>query len=117
MTEPVSSRFFGYYLLALTHVLFLFSSCQSSPLLRVDIFLTCARVFSVPALYQKYPDAVDEWGLSEAMRADTSSGGGISQMEDHYKTFIVGPHTPIVLLSADPYPRPNKTLPRSRLLA
>ncbi|KAF5386819.1 hypothetical protein D9615_001629 [Tricholomella constricta] len=31
--------------------------------------------------------AVDEWTLSEAMRADTSNGG-IKQLEDHYKTFI-----------------------------
>ncbi|KAI0322258.1 glycoside hydrolase [Amylostereum chailletii] len=44
--------------------------------------------FSVPALYQKYSGVVDEWELSEAMRADTGSGGGISQLEDHYKTFI-----------------------------
>ena len=30
---------------------------------------------------------LDEWG--EAMLNDTSPGGGIQQMEDHYKTFIV----------------------------
>ncbi|KAF9532305.1 exo-beta-1,3-glucanase [Crepidotus variabilis] len=44
-----------------------------------------------PALYQKYstasPQAVDEWTLCQAMRADTA-GGGINQLEDHYKTFI-----------------------------
>ena len=49
---------------------------------------------SVPALYQKYstnPVAPeDEWALSEAMRADVA-GGGIGQMEEHYKTFIVSP--------------------------
>ncbi|GJE83932.1 glycoside hydrolase family 5 protein [Phanerochaete sordida] len=48
--------------------------------------------FIVPALYEKYqnatPPAVDEWTLSEAMLNDTSPGGGIQQMEDHYKTFI-----------------------------
>ena len=44
--------------------------------------------FIAPALYQKYPGAVDEWTLSENMRSDTA-GGGISQLEDHYKTFIV----------------------------
>lgn len=48
---------------------------------------------SAPALYQKYananPIAIDEWTLSEAMAADTSSGGGIGQLEDHYKSFIV----------------------------
>jgi glucan 1,3-beta-glucosidase len=46
----------------------------------------------VPALYEKYlksnPVAVDEWTLSENMRADTA-GGGIQQLEDHYKTYIV----------------------------
>lgn len=49
--------------------------------------------FIVPALFQKYinatPTPIDEWTLSEAMRADTSPGGGIEQLEDHYKTFIV----------------------------
>lgn len=46
--------------------------------------------FISPALYEKYINvpAVDEWELSIAMRADTSSGGGINQMEEHYKTFI-----------------------------
>lgn len=44
--------------------------------------------FIAPALYQKYPNAIDEWTLSEAMAADTSSGGGLSQLETHYKTFI-----------------------------
>ncbi|KZS87759.1 glycoside hydrolase [Sistotremastrum niveocremeum HHB9708] len=48
--------------------------------------------FIVPALFQKYlnatPTPIDEWTLSEAMRADTSPGGGIEQLEDHYKTFI-----------------------------
>ncbi|KAI6036772.1 exo-beta-1,3-glucanase [Pisolithus microcarpus] len=47
--------------------------------------------FIVPALYEKYqsttPQAVDEWTLSEAMAADTASGG-LSQLETHYQTFI-----------------------------
>ncbi|EPQ56515.1 glycoside hydrolase [Gloeophyllum trabeum ATCC 11539] len=43
--------------------------------------------FIVPSLYEKYPKAVDEWTLSEAMAADTANGG-LSQLEDHYKTFI-----------------------------
>lgn len=47
---------------------------------------------SSPALYEKYltaPNpAVDEWTLSENMAADTA-GGGLAQMEEHYKTFIV----------------------------
>lgn len=44
--------------------------------------------FISPALYQKYPGATDEWSLSTLMAADTTSGG-LSQLEDHYKTFIV----------------------------
>ncbi|KAJ7573996.1 glycoside hydrolase family 5 protein [Mycena floridula] len=44
--------------------------------------------FITPALFQKYPGSVDEWTLSEAMRADTGAGGGIQQLEDHYNTFI-----------------------------
>ncbi|KAH9050687.1 glycoside hydrolase [Lactarius hengduanensis] len=43
--------------------------------------------FIAPALYQKYPGTVDEWTLSLAMAKDTASGG-LSQLEDHYKTFI-----------------------------
>jgi len=45
--------------------------------------------FITPALFQKYqPAAVDEWTLSVAMAADTANGG-LSQLEEHYKTFIV----------------------------
>ena len=44
--------------------------------------------FISPALFQKYPAAVDEWTLSQLMAADTANGG-LSQLEDHYKTFIV----------------------------
>ncbi|KAF8509917.1 glycoside hydrolase family 5 protein [Gautieria morchelliformis] len=47
--------------------------------------------FIAPALYQKYSSnptpPVDEWTLSQAMAADTA-GGGLSQLEQHYKTFI-----------------------------
>ncbi|KAF9018269.1 glycoside hydrolase, partial [Hymenopellis radicata] len=43
--------------------------------------------FISPALFQKYPTAIDEWSLSEAMAADTA-GGGLGQLEKHYKTFI-----------------------------
>ncbi|KAI3602122.1 glycoside hydrolase family 5 protein [Moniliophthora roreri] len=46
---------------------------------------------SSPALFEKYADVtprvVDEWTLHSAMRADTA-GGGIDQIEEHYKTFI-----------------------------
>ena len=66
--------------------------------------------FIVPALFEKYQvcnharstglgvtddvaqngtgTVVDEWTLSEAMAADTSPGGGLSQIEDHYNTFM-----------------------------
>jgi hypothetical protein len=45
--------------------------------------------FITPTLFQKYqPAAVDEWTISIAMAADTASGG-LSQLEEHYKTFIV----------------------------
>ena len=46
---------------------------------------------SSPALYQRYNSskAVDEWTLSQAMAADTANGG-LDQLEQHYKTFIVG---------------------------
>jgi hypothetical protein len=44
--------------------------------------------FITPALYQKYPRAIDEWTLHTLMAADTA-GGGINQIEEHYKTFIV----------------------------
>ena len=46
---------------------------------------------SSPALYQRYSSSkvVDEWTLSQAMAADTASGG-LGQLEQHYKTFIVG---------------------------
>jgi hypothetical protein len=44
--------------------------------------------FISPALYQKYSPANDEWKISVAMAADTA-GGGLNQLEDHYKTFIV----------------------------
>ncbi|KAJ6547044.1 glycoside hydrolase family 5 protein [Mycena capillaripes] len=49
--------------------------------------------FIVPGLYQKLQattpsiTVIDEWTLVQAMQADTANGG-ISQLEDHYKTFI-----------------------------
>jgi hypothetical protein len=49
--------------------------------------------FIVPSLFEKYQtgaiQAQDEWTLSQAMRADTSPGGGINQLETHYQEFIV----------------------------
>ncbi|KAF9256137.1 glycoside hydrolase [Marasmius fiardii PR-910] len=47
--------------------------------------------FISPALFEKYinsvPHPVDEWTLHQTMAADTA-GGGLNQIEDHYKTFI-----------------------------
>ncbi|KAJ2920119.1 hypothetical protein MD484_g262, partial [Candolleomyces efflorescens] len=43
--------------------------------------------FVTPALFQKYPSAVDEWTLSLAMAQDTQ-GDGIRQLESHYRNFI-----------------------------
>jgi len=43
--------------------------------------------FITPQFFQQYPTAVDEYTLSEAMRADTENGG-IGQLEEHYETFI-----------------------------
>lgn len=56
--------------------------------------------FIAPSLFEKYQNVtpspalpggnvVDEWSLSVAMLNDTSEGGGIQQIEDHYATFIV----------------------------
>ncbi|PPQ78311.1 hypothetical protein CVT25_011682 [Psilocybe cyanescens] len=43
--------------------------------------------FISPAVFQRYPGAVDEWTLSTLMAADTANGG-LNQLEEHYKTFI-----------------------------
>ena len=43
--------------------------------------------FIVPALFQKYPAALDEWTLSEAIAAE-GDGALQSALEDHYATFI-----------------------------
>ena len=70
--------------------------------------------FISPALFQKYPGAVDEWTLSTLMAADTSPGGGLSQIEDHYNTFIVRANkalTPAEVLNRMYY-RLNKILRR-----
>jgi glucan 1,3-beta-glucosidase len=54
--------------------------------------------FIVPALYQKYSSLtypngsfmiIDEWKLVEQMKAD----GSISELENHYNTFIVSSFT------------------------
>lgn len=44
--------------------------------------------FITPAIFQKYPTAIDEWILSTLMAADTASGG-LNQLEEHYNTFII----------------------------
>ncbi|KAF8970877.1 glycoside hydrolase family 5 protein [Flammula alnicola] len=43
--------------------------------------------FITPDIFQRYPTAVDEFTLSQAMAADTANGG-LKQLEDHYNTFI-----------------------------
>lgn len=43
--------------------------------------------FITPAIYEKYPTAIDEWTLHTAMAADPASGG-LNQLDDHYNTFI-----------------------------
>lgn len=57
--------------------------------------------FIVPALFERYANsstpAVDEYTLSQAMAADTIHGG-LEQLEQHYKTFIVR------LLLISPFP-------------
>jgi hypothetical protein len=85
--------------------------------------------FISPALFQKYPTAVDEWTLSQAMAADTASGGGLqAQLEAHYDTFIVSRIFGLFFGSANlsltsthyrrgawlDTPRRSKTLPRLR---
>jgi hypothetical protein len=57
--------------------------------------------FISPALFEKYPGAIDEWTLSEAMRLDTA-GGGINQLEDHYNTFIVSLSVSSFLIRVNP---------------
>ncbi|KAI0829201.1 glycoside hydrolase [Trametes gibbosa] len=55
--------------------------------------------FIAPSLFEKYQNVTpspalpggnvaDEWSLSVAMLNDTSPGGGIEQIENHYATFI-----------------------------
>jgi hypothetical protein len=70
--------------------MFPFSSCKS--IFAADSLYYTHFKRSAPALFEKYqsttPQAVDEWTLSEAMAADTASGG-LQQLETHYQTFIV----------------------------
>ena len=86
--------------------------------------------FIVPALYEKYQNvtpnpaipggrAVDEWSLSVAMLNDTSEGGGIQQLEEHYRTFIVRLPSPILSRGTVPHRclgthRPSRTSRRSQ---
>jgi glucan 1,3-beta-glucosidase len=44
--------------------------------------------FITPAFYQRYNGSIDEWTLSVAMANDTANGG-LDQIRNHYKTFIV----------------------------
>jgi aryl-phospho-beta-D-glucosidase BglC (GH1 family) len=71
--------------------------------------------FITPTLFQKYPTAVDEWTISTSMTADTASGG-LSQLENHYKTFIVSDTASTSRLhrhsSRTRYRRPRRILQR-----
>jgi hypothetical protein len=80
-------------------------SCFSAhPIVNIMIFsvnlggLFVLEPFISPALFQKYPSAVDEWTLSILMAADTASGG-LNQIEDHYNTFVVSNLRPFNLCS------------------
>ncbi|TFK22497.1 glycoside hydrolase [Coprinopsis marcescibilis] len=45
--------------------------------------------FINPSVYQRYPGAVDEYTLTELMRAEGAMGGpGLRVLEEHYDTFI-----------------------------
>ncbi len=58
--------------------------------------------FITPTFFQKYPGAIDEWTLSEAMAADTGPGGGLQQqLEAHYDNFIVRPISHLIFPGAD----------------
>lgn len=66
----------------------LFLDCtRLHPLTRVGWFVL--EPFIAPSLFQKYPEAVDEWTLSQLIANDTSSGGLQAVLENHYNTFIV----------------------------
>ncbi|KAJ2912465.1 hypothetical protein MD484_g7948, partial [Candolleomyces efflorescens] len=43
--------------------------------------------FISPEIFQRYPGVRDEFSLSQAMAADAANGG-LSQIEEHYQTFI-----------------------------
>ena len=94
MTEPVRRIFFFLQFPEYQH------RCLWSPDVLVHVSVRPRRIqvarsnicHSVPALYEKYVNtsnpAFDEWDLSQNMAADTANGG-LQQLENHYKTFIV----------------------------
>ncbi|KAG6850605.1 hypothetical protein H0H93_011273 [Arthromyces matolae] len=63
-----------------------------SPALNETFRYGIDKIRGTPALFEQYlsnpQPVVDEWTLSQAMRNDTANGG-INQLENHYKTFIV----------------------------
>ena len=63
--------------------------------------------FITPDIFQRYPTAVDEYTLSVAMAADTANGG-LSQIEQHYDTFIVS-----VSIVQHDKPEPNNARSKS----
>lgn len=68
--------------------------------------------FIAPALFQKYPSAVDEWTLSQLMAADTANGG-LGQIENHYNTFIVSERVICLLTHMMTFDRRSKISRRS----
>jgi hypothetical protein len=80
-------RVFGYAVLSLSSHLIRADRAKIQPSVNLG-GLFVLEPFISPALFQKYPGSVDEWTLSEMMAADTASGG-LDQLEEHYKTFIV----------------------------
>ena len=65
------------------------ASVTQSHTLRVNLAgLFVLEPFISPSLFQRYPQAIDEWSLSIAMSND-SENGGLGRIEEHYKAFIV----------------------------
>jgi len=66
--------------------------------------------FITPEYYEEfYPDAVDEWTLSQHLQAKY---GNLDKIENHYKTFIVRPRHRLRIIAVSPnkvQSRPRKT--------
>lgn len=69
--------------------------------------------FISPEIFQRYPGVRDEFSLAQAMAADAANGG-LSQIEEHYRTFIVRPSSTVdCFMVAQPVSfRPKLTSPK-----